>query len=310
MLTTAVQTCIETAFDETSFDLAIVDKASMMPTPYVLCVGLLTQERFVIAGDFRQLGPIALSRSDISLKWLHEDAFHLADIANDLSHPGLAMLSVQRRMHQKICDLINKPFYEGKLESNVSKSKTKASIFPPLPERPVVLVSLLPEDGSAVQVTDGGSRRNVKSAEIVVDLAKYYVNTSEEIRAGTIMPYRAQVSLVKRELKAQQLPDFKSKRINVGTVHAFQGSESDIIIWDLVETRFHRLGKLFHGNVGERLANVAISRAQGKLVIVGDPEAFFNAPGENLVAKKLRSILATHFSQGSENIISVIQLRL
>lgn len=307
ILTTAVQTCIESAFNETQFDLAIVDEASMMPIPYLICVSTLTKEKIVVAGDFRQLAPIALSQSYAAHRWLHRDAFQLACIDNDLSHPGLAMLSVQRRMHPRICDLINKPFYENKLQSESPLEKIKASYLQPLPGQPAVLVSLLPEDGSEVQQTDGGSRKNVKSAEITVKLAVDLLLSNAQTKVGIITPYRSQVSLIKRMLKEAKVSESALKKVNVGTVHAFQGSEADVIIWDLVETCRHPIGKLYQGNTGERLGNVAISRAQGKLIVVGDPNAFFDAPSANLVGK-IRAILHSHFSQRIGNVIPASEI--
>jgi superfamily I DNA and/or RNA helicase len=78
VLTTAVQTCIEPTIGERSFDFVVIDEASMMPIPYVACVGALGRDQVVITGDFRQLGPIALSHTAAAFRWLHKDAFELA----------------------------------------------------------------------------------------------------------------------------------------------------------------------------------------------------------------------------------------
>jgi tRNA(Met) C34 N-acetyltransferase TmcA len=44
ILTTAVHTCIEPATAESSFDFVVIDEASMMPMPYVVCVGGLGRD--------------------------------------------------------------------------------------------------------------------------------------------------------------------------------------------------------------------------------------------------------------------------
>jgi superfamily I DNA and/or RNA helicase len=62
VLTTAVQTCIETTIRESLFDIALIDEASMMCVPYVAAIGMLTRERLIILGDFQQLPPIATAR--------------------------------------------------------------------------------------------------------------------------------------------------------------------------------------------------------------------------------------------------------
>ncbi len=279
----------------------------MMPIPYLACMGLFGRERLVIAGDFRQLGPIAVSRSNAAYEWLHKDAFELAGITKNLSHPALEMLTIQRRMHPKICEIINEPFYGGKLITNVLPEKARACDLPPLPGNPVVFISLLPEDGSEVQRTENGSRFNRASVDIVVKLARQYVHMNAQVKVGIITPYRAQVNLIKKALKDPHLPQPLANRIKVGTIHAFQGSEDDIIIWDLVDTKSQTIGKLYQGDTGDRLANVAISRAKGKLVIVGDRDVFFDAPGADMV-KRLRFIMTKHFSQQARNTVSVQEL--
>jgi hypothetical protein len=303
VLTTAVQTCIEPAIGERSFDVAVLDEASMMPIPYVMCVGALGRDQVIITGDFRQLGPIALSRTAAAYRWLHKDAFELAGIRGDSpQHRALAMLKVQRRMDQAICSLINEPFYGGGLRT--ATIPQSSSLLPPLPGEPAVLVSFLPENGSAVEQTVDGSRINKQAACLVADLATDYLSKDSDAVVGIITPYRAQVTCIRRLLRERSLPTDQTKRLRLGTVHAFQGSEADIIIWDLVDTRNHKLGRLYLQDTGERLANVAISRAQGKLVIVGDPDAFFLSPGKESVGK-LRTILAINFHSNSPKVVAM-----
>lgn len=307
VLTTAVQTCIEPAIGANPFDLAVIDEASMMPVPYMLCVGSLSPHRLVITGDFRQLGPIAVSQTAAAYRWLHKDAFDLAGITGERTdHPALQMLHVQRRMHNGISDLINKVFYGGKLKSETApKNSTNLS---PLSGEPAVFVLLLPEDGSRVEQTPSASRLNRVSAQLVASLAYHFLHEDDEAIVGIIAPYRAQVTLIRRLLSEQGLEKDQARRIQLGTVHAFQGSESDVIIWDLVETRDHKIGRLYHKDAGDRLSNVAISRAQGKLILVGDPEAFFYAPGQESVGR-LRGILALNFHGASPLVIRATALQ-
>jgi superfamily I DNA and/or RNA helicase len=101
---------------------------------------------------------------------------------------------------------------------------------------------------------------------------------------GVITLYGAQV----RELKArlvERAGSFKNLRLRVGTVDRFQGMERPIIIASLVRNNAQ-------GNVGfarkpERV-NVAFSRAQELLVIVGSRDLFCErardvGPGEGHV---------------------------
>ena len=44
----------------------------------------------------------------------------------------------------------------------------------------------------------------------------------------------------------------------------------------------NKIERVYHGNVGERLLNVAVSRARHKLIVVCDPEYIKNIPGNKL----------------------------
>jgi hypothetical protein len=307
VLTTAVQVCMEPAFSESRFDMMVVDEASMMPIPYAMCMGMFGQAHFVVAGDFRQLGPIAISQTKHALDWLHKDLFSLTGISATANHPALQMLIVQRRMHPDVCALVNGPFYLGKLKTATSSSTTQASSLPPLKGQSVTLVELLSRDGSAVEQTSGHSRVNPRSAEVTTALVQRLLGSDPSAEIGVVTPYRGQVSEIKRRLKELDLPREQHQRVKVGTVHAFQGSEADVIVWDIVDTREFRVGRLYQGDSGDRLCNVAISRAKGKLIIVGDPDAFLFAPGKEMV-KQTRNILAREFVAGRRNRISAAEV--
>lgn len=57
----------------------------------------------------------------------------------------------------------------------------------------------------------------------------------------------------------------------------------DYVIWDLVDSKHEKIGNLYTGKEGERLINVAISRAIGKLIVVGDVRNLSEGDGRNLV---------------------------
>jgi superfamily I DNA and/or RNA helicase len=208
------------------------------------------------------------------------------------------MLVVQRRMHPDICALVNGPFYLGKLKTATASATARASSLPPLTGRSVTLVEVLASDGSAVGQTAGHSRVNPRSAEVTTTVVERLLLSDSSAEVGVVTPYRGQVSEIKRRLKELDLPLEQHQRVKV--VHAFQGSEADVIVWDLVDTRDFRVGRLYHGDSGDRLCNVAISRAKGKLIIVGDPDAFLFAPGKEMV-KQTRNILAREFVAGRGN---------
>ena len=134
--------------------------------------------------------------------------------------------------------------------------------------------------------TRGGTRQNTANAKAVVELLDLYSQDEEAIFSiGVITPYTGQVALLKALFieKSYHL-DFQ-ERVKIGTVHTFQGSECDVIIFDMVDcSKFEKgqkayFGRIYAGEQGEQLLNVAISRAKHKLIVVCDPDYLNTCPG-------------------------------
>ena len=99
------------------------------------------------------------------------------------------------------------------------------------------------------------------------------------------------ISLIKALHFERRYPEEFSKRLRIGTIHTFQGSECDVIIYDMVDCgilengRTSQIGKIYGGRDGERLLNVAVSRAKHKLIVVCDPTYISNISGNTLTPK-------------------------
>lgn len=108
------------------------------------------------------------------------------------------------------------------------------------------------------------------------------VKHNPKARIGIIAAYRGQV-LSYRSAIEQWSKEHRHVQVLAGTIHSFQGSEMDYVIWDLVDSKHEKIGNLYTGKEGERLINVAISRAIGKLIVVGDVRNLSEGDGRNLV---------------------------
>lgn len=292
VLTTVMQLCIGTAFEDAPpFDTVILDEASMVPIPQLLIAAHRARRQFVVAGDFRQLAPIALARSEAAQTWLHRDAFSLLGIEKEHpQHPALSMLTTQRRMHPDISACINSVFYGGVLRDEATDEATRSHAQPPLNGVGAVLIEVGCSGDCSVEATQGGSRRNLGTARRSARLAEWYAGMGHPV--AVITPYRAQVAAIKKLLRATEQPTVRDEPlVHVGTIHTFQGSERDVVIWDLVENRHHKVGRLFRDDSGSRLSNVAITRAKGKLIVLVDPKVFIDAPGRERVGP-LRGIIS------------------
>lgn len=76
------------------------------------------------------------------------------------------------------------------------------------------------------------------------------------------MPYNGQVPYLRKQLLNRMLTEERQNRVKIGTIHSFQGSGFDVIVCDIVDTSEKNIGMLYKGGNGERLVNVALSRAK------------------------------------------------
>lgn len=292
IFSTSAKVYVDPTLHHREFDNLMVDEASMMSPPHFVALGFNIQKRIVIAGDFRQLGPIVLSRTQLSEKWLYQDIFQFAGVDTSLDHirhPAVNQLKIQRRFHPKICHLINHRFYENNLTTWEDYRPGTILRGGPYPGKVIAYHRL--EEAGQVEQTQNGSRKNEVSAAAVVHLLDEYYQMEEDLSTiGIITPYRAQVQTILHNIEEKNYAlEFKN-RITVGTIHTFQGSERDLIIFDVVESPDTYIGKLYLQESGRRLVNVAISRTRHQLVIVGSLDAFRTASGYEQVDYAVRSL--------------------
>ena len=125
---------------------------------------------------------------------------------------------------------------------------------------------------------------NKEEAEKVVEvLQMLYAEKQERGLSlsdfGVISPFRGQVSLIRKLLRAKNLSE-----VSVGTVLDFQGQEKPIIILSLVQTKTfgekaYSTGISEFGLLGNyKQFNVALTRAESYLVVIGDPNYLSKDP--------------------------------
>jgi superfamily I DNA and/or RNA helicase len=113
-----------------------------------------------------------------------------------------------------------------------------------------------------------------------------------------ITPYRGQVNLIRRWLHQERQLDAKLSGIEVGTVHAFQGGEADIVIFDMVDGPPRaRPGMLFRDDTGMRLVNVAVTRARGKLVFIAHKDWVHESEPNQLGGPRQRLMLSMGWTE-------------
>lgn len=136
----------------------------------------------------------------------------------------------------------------------------------------------------------GHSRLNCFSAAVCVDLAfKFIENKLKELDPMTakpqakasvliIAPYKPHIARIHKLIDLEYRNRVFKEDLNLiraGTIHSFQGSEANIVIFDLVIDEPHWKANLFMTDKDinddlRKMFNVAVTRAEFKLYIVGN----------------------------------------
>ena len=267
--TTISKATIDPIFQERLFDTVIFDEVSMAYVPQIISAATFSKEHLICVGDFMQLSPIVQSGADK----LSEDVFDFLGInyhGKPYYHPWLIMLDEQRRMHPSISKFPSVRVYKKMLRDHDSvltsrEAIVKAELFP---DNPINLVDLMSTYCASAKNVDN-SRYNILSGILSFAMALKCKQNLDSV--SIITPYAAQTRLV----RALSL-DYRKKDedpIRCATVHQFQGSESDMIIFDAVESYpGKKPGWLMSKDLNsiKRLINVAVTRARGKLAVVAN----------------------------------------
>lgn len=269
------------------FDTVIVDEVSTARIPDLMIAALAAKKGLILIGDYMQLGIVA--EDEVVRTPLEEDIFTYLSIPED-KNPECDILHIlkrQNRMRPAISSFISKNFYHGLLEDGHLEFKSYRSklekLFPTAMEK--VDISPL---YTYPAVTSTSSHINLVSAVIAAALAaKWKEDTA--LSVSVLTPYTAQSSLISTLISEL----YVRTDIGVSTVHALQGSEADIIIFDSVDSfPFPKAGKLFDEPYDEfpspldRFINVAVSRAREKFILITD-SAFFSIHARGTVFEAL-----------------------
>ena len=292
---------------ERTFDTVILDEASMASIPALWCASYLAENNIVIVGDFLQLPPIVISKATMAQKWLGKDIFYHSGMAeraktnSDYPTPAnFVKLNEQFRMESDIAEIANIYYGEyGGLHSDDKRLEEKRKQFYEwyAGKKTKSHVHLIDTESLHAWVTGvpqgkGHSRLNFFSAAVAVDFAfkllenklksepKTPLCESEETEPSVLIiaPYKPHIAYIKQLIELEyknrgfkEAPNF----INAGTIHSFQGSEADIVIFDLVVDEPHWKANLFMNEDStnedlKKMFNVAVTRARFKLFIVGN----------------------------------------
>lgn len=230
--------------------------------------------RVILAGDHCQLPPTV--KSIMALKGGLSKTLMERIVEN--KPETVTLLKMQYRMNEQIMKFSSEWFYHGMVESAPTVSHRGILDY----DTPMMWIDTAECDGKEEFVGENFGRINRAEAELTLQTLQQYLEKigkqrilEESIDVGIISPYRAQVQLLRKELRKREF--FRPYRhlLTVNTVDGFQGQERDIILISLVRSNDG-------GDIGFlrdlRRMNVAITRARMKLIILGSSETMTSHP--------------------------------
>lgn len=271
------------------FDSVVIDEASAAPLPYVTLAACLARRRAVAIGDFQQLPAVVVSRGPAAERWLSRDAFREAGVVDD-APPGelplpaehdrlCAMLVEQYRMAPPIRRLVSDLFYGGRLR-DAPEVRTRPGFV-----RPLVLLDTA-SLGPRVERVEG-SRANEAHAGAVLALLEAAA-AAGVTDVAVVAPYRLQTRRVRRRVRGR-LGRAAPRKLEVSTIHRFQGREKSVVVFDTVDAPPDRSWFLNESRNRDlpRLLNVALSRTRDMLVVVGTAEGLARTLPEDALLNRL-----------------------
>lgn len=255
-----LKTLRELSADDTPpFDLLVVDEASQVSLAHALALMPLGRAH-LFAGDPEQLSPVQRADDRLARRWLGRSAF--ADMPR--GGPSVALLDEQSRMAEPIGQLVSDLFYDGALRVADDARRSpdwhaaRARALGDVPADVHVHVEPMRTDGAWSAAERGPVRR--ESADWIAGVVAAALGSGWSTRELIVLtPFRAQRAVLRQRLRAHGVPE----SLRVSTVHRAQGSEAPVVFFDPADGA----QPFLRTDEARRLINVALSRAQAKLVL-------------------------------------------
>ena len=217
------------------------------------------------------------------------------------------MLHRQGRMHPSICEFVNRNYYNGGLDAVPLPHQQEPLAFDTRPDDDrwtafvggtrMAFISVqadkaeyytkieskqeqteLAQGLSSVGDSSKSNKREAETvARLVHTLCQLYSRSGIPFspckQIGIIVPFRAQIAMIRKALAERHIPD--TADITIDTVERYQGSQRDIIIFSTTVSRPYQLSILSEpvmtdGREIDRKLNVALTRARKQFFMTGN----------------------------------------
>ena len=264
-----------------NFDIVMMDEAGQCNVANAL-IPIVRGKQLMLVGDPQQLKPVILLDKNVNKALRNK--YHIAeeydyydnsiytlftkiDIINNET-----LLSYHYRCHDKIIGFSNKKYYHNKLKLKGNSDELE----------PLVFVDTSKEDKNIKS-----DIRNVSEVE-----AKYicnFIKDNPTLEIGVITPFVHQKECLEYHFKQNNVED-----VTIGTVHAFQGEQKDVIIFSsaITNNTYQSTYEWLKNN--RELINVAVSRPKNKLIMLGNLDAINNLSKDKNDLKELADYIKTN----------------
>ncbi|RVX71164.1 hypothetical protein B0A52_03530 [Exophiala mesophila] len=248
------------------FETVIIDEAAQSIELSALIPLKYGCSKCILVGDPKQLPPTVLSRQ--AAKFQYEQSL-FARMENN-HKKDVHLLDTQYRMHPDISLFPSRTFYDSRLKDGDRMAALRrrpwhnSEILAPY--------RFFDVQGMSQAASKGHSLINVAELNVamqlydrlITDVPKY--NFSGKI--GIITPYKGQLKELKSRFQ-RRYGDSITSKIDFNTTDAFQGRESEIIIFSCVRASTQGIG--FLNDI--RRMNVGLTRAKSSLWVLGNSQA-------------------------------------
>ncbi len=272
-------------FDYRYCDLLVLDEASQINLPEAIMGALALKDdgQLIVIGDHRQMPPIVqndwereVRRTFVAFK-SYESLF--LTLRAQLPEEHQIRFEESFRVHSDIADFLRKEIYQQDKIAYFSR-KTDLLQLISTPDDFVAAV-LHPQHPLTVVVHEelASQKRNVFEQELMRPVLESLAANGYDPKSGlgVVVPHTAQVGGLRAEIPALSEIDPETGQIvrsAVDTVERFQGAERVAIVVGATESDPLYLLANSKFLFDPRRLNVAISRAQRKLILVGSRSIF------------------------------------
>ncbi|KAG8750496.1 hypothetical protein FRC11_010342 [Ceratobasidium sp. 423] len=264
--------------DPGTFTHIFIDEAGQGSEPEVMIPILMMagpKTNIVLSGDPKQLGPVIRSpvARPLGLNVSYLDRLMASPAYDEVAMRGISVVKLRQnfRSHERIIAFPNDEFYLNDLVAcapeNIANSLLNWNGLASA-NFPVVFDALMGKDE---QEEKSPSYFNPHEASLVKEYVQQLIPFIASPRdIGIVTPYKAQVRKIRK-----LLVDIDITEIDIGSVEQFQGQERRVIIVSTVRSNKDLLSFDLRHTLGfvsnAKRLNVAITRAQSLLVVIGDP---------------------------------------